>query len=84
MASFGTRIAFHEAMIMSLLASLPETSSLFLMGTLLIFAGFVLRRVFRMVEKGIAAISDRNPQLRQATLKLDQEEAMSPPLSPRL
>jgi hypothetical protein len=81
---FGLRIAFHQAMIMSLLTSLPETSSLFLMGTVLILAGLVLRRVFRMVEKGIAAISKRNDESRPVTLKLDREEALSRPLSPRL
>jgi hypothetical protein len=71
-------------MIMSLLTSLPETSSLFLMGTVLILAGLVLRRVFRMVEKGIAAISKGNEDSRPGTLQLDREEALSRPLSPRL
>jgi hypothetical protein len=69
----GSGIASNVVMIMSLLASLPETSGLFLMGTFLILAGLILRRVFHMVEKGIAAVSKRNPQMIQDTLKLDQE-----------
>ena len=54
------------------------------MGTVLILAGLVLRRVFRMVEKGIAAISKGNEDSRPGTLQLDREEALSRPLSPRL
>jgi len=81
---FGNGIALHVTMIMSLLTNLPETSGLFLMGTFLILAGLVLRRIFRMLENGDAGVSKRGPQSRQNHLKLDQEEIMSQPMSPRL
>jgi len=62
---FGNGIALHVTMIMSLLTNLPETSGLFLMGTFLILAGLVLRRIFRMLENGDAGVSKRGPQSRQ-------------------
>jgi hypothetical protein len=71
-------------MIMSLLTSLPETGSLFLMGTFLILAGLILRRVFHMFGNGITEMSKQDRRARQNPLKLDQEEVMSHPISPRL
>ena len=49
------------SLIMSLLTSLPEASSLLLVGTALIIAGALLRRVFYAVEKGLPADSKQNP-----------------------
>jgi hypothetical protein len=69
---------------MSLLASLPETGSLFLMGTFLILSGLVLRRIFHLGGKGIATISKGNESSGQNPLKLDHEEAMSHPGSTQL
>lgn len=81
--SFGNGIASLLAMILSLLTSLPETSSLFLVGTFMILAGLVLRRVFNAVEKGIASVSSRSAETRQNPLKLDHKDVLSHPVSPR-
>ena len=67
-------------MLMSFLATLPETGNLFLLGSLLIIAGLVLRRLFSLMQPG--SNSAEAPELTRSTL--GQEKALSQQISPQV
>jgi hypothetical protein len=69
-------------MLMSYFAALPETGNLFLLGSLLIVAGLVLRRLRSMIQA--PADSRESLETRRSTLELPQEKGLSQPVSPQL
>ncbi len=67
---------------MSFFAALPETGNLFLLGSLLIFAGLLLRRLFSMLQTGANRRLDLEP--RRSTLELPQEKTLPQTVSPQV
>ena len=69
-------------MLMSFFTTLPETSNLFLLGSLLIVAGLVLRRLRSILHAGGDSAQDLEP--RSNTLELPRDKGLSQPVSPRI
>jgi hypothetical protein len=80
---FGGRLASHPNvhMLMSFLATLPETGNLFLLGSVLIIAGLVLRRLFSIMQPDSNSQEASEPG--GTTLGLPQEKSLSQPMSPQ-
>jgi hypothetical protein len=81
---FGCRIApsFAMTMILSLLTRMPEASGLFLMGTVFILVGLVLRRVLYASQKTLQANPKEAPLGMPGSIELKPDKALGMSATP--